>query len=220
MLQIIKDSYHLYFKKFHIWLLFILPLIIYSFLDDYLLAKAAENEKFSFYMTLSLILSPLVYTAIEMFIYRQAMQVKFGKLWGFVKKWVFFIVIQLVMGYVMMIPVFIMSAIAGHHGLPSFWLPAALVINVFLGIWLFAKVCVVLPLIMAGRKVGMREFWTFSRASYVSWLLAAVLVYFPYVAAFYLISCNVANIVVSALLSVIITLFNTMYYQANKDREK
>lgn len=89
MLQIIKDSYHLYFKKFHIWLLFILPLIIYSFLDDYLLAKAAENEKFSFYMTLSLILSPLVYTAIEMFIYRQAMQVKFGKLWGFVKKWVF-----------------------------------------------------------------------------------------------------------------------------------
>ena len=81
-------------------------------------------------------------------------------------------------------------------------------------------VCVVLPLIMAGRKVGMKEFWTFSRASYVSWLLAAILVYFPYVAAFYLISCNAANIIVSALLSVIITLFNTTYYQTNKDRRK
>lgn len=213
MLKIVKDTYHMYFKKMHIWFLFILPMILYSFLDEFLLKNSSES--FAFYATLSLFLSPLVFAIVEMSIYRYVLKVEFGKVLEFVKKLILFTLVQVIFGFVAMIPVFILGAIAAHHNIVTGWLVLALIANIFLGGWLLAKVSVVLPLIITGEKFEMNKFWMYCKAPYRSWLIVSALVYFPYIATFYLIDCNFWNIIVSGFLSVIITLFNSAYYQAN-----
>lgn len=214
MLNIIKDTYKLFFQKFPIWVLFVLPLMVYSFGDDYLRGSYADCRS---YLYLSLCLSPLVFTVVEVAIYKYVLKAELGRIWGFVKKWLLFAVIQFVMGFVMMVPMFILSKIVAHHSVSIYWVPLGLIINIFLGIWLFAKVNVLLPMIIKGDKITVESFNNMAKGSYLAWLLPATLVYFPYVASYYLIGDNTVNIVVTSLLAVLQCLFNCLYYE-NKQK--
>lgn len=213
MLTVIKDTYKLFLRKLPIWILFILPLIVYSLGDDCLRARYAGNRA---YLYLSLCLSPLVYSAVEIAIYKYVMKVQLGKVWGFIKKWLLFVIIQFVMGFVMMIPIFILSKIFAHHNIGFYWVPLGLIANIFVGIWLFAKVNVLLPMIMAGEKINFKSFAALAKGSYLSWAAVAALIYFPYIAAYYLIGNDEANIVVTSLLSVLLCLFNSLYYETKR----
>lgn len=213
MLSIIKDTYKLFLRKLPVWILFILPLIIYSVGDDYLRANFAECRS---YFYLSLCLSPLVYCAVEIAIYKYVMKVEIGKFWGFIKKWILFIIIQFVMGFVMMTPMFVLSKIMLHHNINSYWIPFGLIANIFVGIWLFAKVNVLLPMIMSGEKITFKSYMVLAKGGYLSWVLVSAFIYFPYVAAYYLIGNPEVNIVVTSLFSVVICLFNSLYYMSAK----
>ena len=67
MFNIIRDTYKLYFRKLPLWALFILPLVLYSVADDYLRVYFADCR---FYIYLAVVLSPVVYAAVELAVYK------------------------------------------------------------------------------------------------------------------------------------------------------
>lgn len=211
MFHVIQDTYKLYLKKLPVWILFVLPMIVYSAADDYLRDYFAGSR---FYFYLSVVLSPVVYAAVQLAIYKYVMKIDLGKVWGTVKKMALFAVIQFSMAFVMMLPMFVFSRIAEHHQLGNLWVPFGLVGNIFLGIWLFAKVNVILPMIAKGDKVTPKSFDKTAKDSYAFWAAVAALVYFPYIASYYLIGNVWANVAATSLLSVLQPLFNSLYYQS------
>lgn len=104
MFHVIQDAYKLYLKKLPVWFLFVLPLVVYSTADDYLRVYFADSQ---FYIYLSVVLSPVVYAAVQLAIYKYVMKTDLGKVWGTVKKLVLFTVIQFAMAFVMMLPMFV-----------------------------------------------------------------------------------------------------------------
>lgn len=215
MFHVIQDAYKLYLKKLPVWFLFVLPLVVYSTADDYLRVYFADSQ---FYIYLSVVLSPVVYAAVQLAIYKYVMKTDLGKVWGTVKKLVLFTVIQFAMAFVMMLPMFVFSRIADHHQLGYLWVPFGLVANIFLGIWLFAKVNVVLPMVVKGNKITLKSYGKMAKGSYIFWAAVAALVYFPYIASYYLISNAWAGIITTGMLSVLQPLFNSLYYQAESDK--
>lgn len=215
MFNVIQDTYKLYLKKLPVWSLFVLPLIVYSVADDYLRVYFAGNR---FYMYLSAVLSPVVYAAIQLAIYKYVMKTDLGKLWGTVKKLVLFTVIQFAMAFVMMLPMFVLSRIAEHHQLGDLWIPFGLVANIFFGFWIFAKASVVLPMIVKDDKITLESFNGLAKGSYAFWTAVAALVYFPYIASYYLISNPWINVFVTGFLSVLQPLFNSLYFQAKNNK--
>lgn len=211
MFNLIKDTYKLYLKKMPLWILFVLPLIAYSLTDDVLREKYAGC---SCYLYCSMFLGPLVFSSAELFIYRHVMKFNMGKIWGFLKKVVLFTVAQFVMGLIMIVPMFIWARIANHHNIGEYWLVVGLIVNVFLGIWLFAKINVLLPMIACGDGLSFDKFKKFSTGSYTSWLLASAFIYFPYIASYYLISNGIVNVVITSIVAVLMCLFNALYYQS------
>ena len=210
MINIIKESYLLFFKKFPIWVAFLLPMLIFSFLDDAFLV--AEHG------VISKIVGIIVFAATELALYRYIMEIKLGGPWKSIYKMVILAVFQVVMGLIMLIPVYIFLQIAQHHNLMSFtYVFCSFLVNVFLGGWLFAKANAVIPLIVAGEKFSFSRFKTFSKDSYLAWAWVSLLIYFPYVACFYLIDSVATSIVITSLYVALFCLFNALYYK-NKNK--
>lgn len=214
MLTILKDTYTTYVKKFPVLVLFILPLLIYSAGDDALKHFFANSDFMQAWGVLSIVFSALVYTATQIFIYRYLMNVHLGKVMGFLKVWAKFFVVHLVLSNLIMLPVLGMMLGAVYFEAGSYAFPLALIINMFLGFWLMARVNVVLPMIVANDDVAPRKVWEFGKDSYTAWLLPVAFVYLPYVLSFYLISCEWTKVIVVGLLSVLLTVFNFVYYQS------
>lgn len=215
MFNIIQDTYKLYFRKLPVLALFVLPLVLYSVADDYLRVYLADCR---FYIYLSAVLSPLVYAAVELAVYKYMLKAKLGKVWGTLKKLVLFAVIQFSAGFVMMLPMFVLSRIAGHHQLGNLWVPFGLIANIFLGIWFFARVNIVLPMIVNEDKVTLKSFDRQAKDTYAFWAVVAALIYFPYIASYYLIGNVIVNVLVTGFLSVLQPLFNSLYYQAKNKK--
>lgn len=215
MFNIIQDTYKLYFRKLPVWALFVLPLVLYSVADDYLRVYFADCR---FYIYLSVVLSPVVYAAVELAVYKYMLKAELGKVWGTLKKLVLFAVIQFAAGFVMMLPMFVFSRTAGHHQLGSLWIPFGLVANIFLGIWFFARINIILPMIVKGDKITLKSFDKQVKNTYAFWAAVAALIYFPYIASYYLIGNSIVNVLVAGFLSVLQPLFNSLYYQAKNHK--
>ncbi len=216
MLTVLKDTYKTYVKKFPYLVLFIIPLLVYSAGDDALKHFFANSDFMTVWGVLSIVFSALVYTATQIFIYRYLMNVHLGKAMGFLKVWAKFFVVHLVLSNLIMLPVlgFMFGAVYFEAG--SYAFPLALVVNMFLGFWLMARVNVVLPMMVANEDIAPKAVWEFGQDSYKAWLLPVAFVYLPYVLAFYLIHCAWVKVIVVGLLSVLVTVFNVVYYQSKK----
>lgn len=214
MLNILKNTYETYVKKFPVLVLFVLPLLVYSAGDDGLKHFFANTDFMQAWGVLSIVFSALVYTAVQIFIYRYLMKVHLGKTIGFLKVWAKFFVVHLVLSNLIMLPVLGMMLGAVYFDAGSYAFPLALLINMFLGFWLMARVNIVLPMIVAGDDIAPKSVWEFGKGTYASWLLPVALVYLPYVLSFYLIRCEWTKVIVVGLLSVLVTVFNFVYYQS------
>lgn len=208
MFAIIKDSYVLFFKKLPLWIAFILPMAIFSYIDDLFWAGKGENWSLK-------ILGLMIFAATELAIYRKAMEIELGGAVKAILKAIFLIVFQIVMGIVMLLPVYVFMHIAQHHQIMSFsYYALSLLVNVLLGGWIFAKANALVPLVIAGEKVDFSKFKEFSKGSYVAWALVSLLVYFPYVASYYLIECVWLNTILTSVFVAVFCLFNSVYYKA------
>ena len=209
MLNIIKNSYVLFAKKILLWLAIVAPLIVFSCVDSYFF-----NGMFS--IGTWQIVGILILVATELVLYHYMLKIDRESVWSTVKKIILTAVVQVVMGVVMMIPVYIFMNIAYHHNFAESALWIGMVVNIFLGGWLFAKVCAIIALIMTNEKLSWARFKEFSKASYMDWAWASALVYFPYVLFNYLPINIYAGNVITAVLLVVLCTFNSSYYLAKK----
>ncbi len=206
MFSVIKESYVLFIKKFPLWIAFVLPLALFSFLDE-----EFASENIYFWMKLGGI---LILTLTELGIYKYIVKLNFGNVWQIIKKIIIISVYQVVIGVIMMLPIYIAIKIGQHHQILSAgYIMLCFVINIFLGGWFFAKFNAVLPLIAAGEKNGYK---TYIKGKYLDWCWVSLLVYFPYVASLYLIDCALTSIVLSSLFVAVFSIFNIKLYQSKK----
>lgn len=210
MLETIKEACKLYLKKAPYFALLVLLLLAYEFLSQ----KAFDSVTSKFGIYTLLFLGPIVYTSVELLIYRSLLNVKFGRAWGFIKKMILFIITHVVYGFVFMLPVFLIRYLLAEHC--PYWMPIAFVINVFAAFWLLARASIVFPMIMAGDKITPKTVWNLTKGSYGSWLLPAILVYLPYVMSYYLVSNMWVNLALTSVLSMWVLTFTIVYYQSKK----
>ena len=85
MFAIIKDSYVLFFKKLPLWIAFILPMAIFSYIDDLFWAGKGENWSLK-------ILGLMIFFFFLLAIYRKAMEIELGGVVKAILKAIFLIV--------------------------------------------------------------------------------------------------------------------------------
>ena len=209
MLNIIKSSYVLFAKKISLWLALVAPLIVFSCVDSFFFDGMFSIGSWQ-------IVGILILVATELVLYHYMLKIDRETVWSAVKKIVLTAVVQVVMGVVMMIPVYIFMNIAYHHNFTAGALWLGMVINIFLGGWLFAKVSSLIALIVTNEKLSWARFREFSKASYKDWAFCSALVYFPYVLFTYLPINIYAGNVITAVLLVVLCTFNSSYYLAKK----
>ena len=210
MLGLIKDSYLLFFKKLPLWVLIVLPMTVFSFVDEYLQSRFGE----SVFMRL---LGIVLLTLTELFIYKYAAQINLGNAWQVVRKTVIISLYQIVIGLIMMIPIYIFVNIAQHHQILSWgYMFFSFLLNAFIGGWFFAKANAIVPLLAQKEKISWAESKNYVQGSYQGWSLVSLLVYFPYLYSVYLIESLACSVIVSSLFLAVFNLFNALYYQSKK----
>ena len=144
MLSVIKESYVLFCKKLPLWVAVLLPMAVFSYVDEYY--RSISEDSWS--MRLG---GVLIVALTELFVFKFAAQINLGNIWQIVKKAFLISVYQIVTGVIMMLPVIIgMKIAAHHHVLSNGFLFISFIVNIFLGGYFFAKYNMALPLIAVG----------------------------------------------------------------------
>lgn len=215
MLETIEKSYKLLVKKIPYLAVLLFILMIYEFLNQKAFDSVSKSQLAIYGL---LFLGPIVYASIELVIYKHFMKVDFGRALGFIKKMALFIILHLIYGFVFMAPVFLIRYLCADHC--AYWMPISLVVNIFVAFWLLARMSLIFPMIVDGAKITPKILWTSTKGSYLSWVMVATLIYFPYILSYYMISNIWVNMALSSSLSMSILLFNTVYYQTKiKNKE-
>ena len=116
-------------------------------------------------------------------------------------------------GLILALPAWLFIYILNKLGVPY----AALLgwtINIFVGIALWARLNVLLPMVIAGKKVTAADFFKKTSASYLQWLAAAVFIYLPYIAINFLVNNPWLNAVLLNIAMILIIVFNTNYMRS------
>lgn len=210
MVSIIKNAYVLFLKKLPLCGALILPLIVFSYIDEYL----KNQQEYWLWMKIGGI---LVLTLTELALYKYVMQFQLGNAWQVIKKTILISVYQVIVGTIMLIPVLIAVSIAQHHNIMSEgYLLICFVVNIFLGGWFFTKSNALVPMMAVGEKWSWHKCKEYTHDSYKNWAWVSLLLYFPYVVTLYLIGNALISIIVSSLFVVAFTLFNGLFYQSKK----
>lgn len=210
MLSVIKESYVLFLKKLPLWVAVLLPMAVFSYIDEYY--RSIYEDCWSIRLG-----GVMVVALTELFIFKFAAQINLGNIWQIVKKAFLISVYQIVVGLIMMLPVIIAMQIASHHNiLSNGFLFISFIVNIFLGGYFFAKYNMALPLIAVGEKISLANIKQYAKGSYKEWCWVSFLLYFPYVCSLYLIDCVLTSIILSSLFIAVFSIFNILYYQTKK----
>ena len=210
MLSVIKDSYILFFKKLPLWVAVLLPLVAFSYADEYIRAEHIN----SWSMRLG---GVAVLTIVQVVIYKLVSELKLGNVWQIVKKILLISLYQMVLGIIVVIPILLLMKIASHHNiLTDEFLFFAFVVNIFISGYLLAKYNTLVPLMAKGEKISLSLIKQHTKGSYKDWCWVSFLLYFPYVCSLFLIDCTLTSIVVSSLFVVVFSIFNALYCNQKK----
>lgn len=210
MLSVIKDSYILFLKKLPLWVAVLLPLVAFSYADEYIRAEHIN----SWFMRLG---GVAVLTIVQVVIYKLVSELKLGNIWQIVKKILLISLYQMVLGIIVVIPVLLLMKIASHHNiLTDGFLFFAFVVNIFISGYLLAKYNTLVPLMAKGEKLSLSLIKQHTKGSYKDWCWVSFLLYFPYVCSLFLINCTLTSIVVSSLFVVVFSIFNALYCNQKK----
>lgn len=212
MLNLIMDSYKSFFKKMPTMLLFILPLLAYSFIEVYCEGKFAQSQIFIF---LAVVLTALVNVLTEIALYKYNLaQETTNPLKPWYNIFIYYVA-QMLFGLVIAIPAFILTYIFAKLSIPYAGL-LAWALNIFLGISLWARLNVLLPMVISGEKITLKDFMQKTSEPYHQWLLAATCIYLPYIAINYLINNPWLNTLLLCFTMMLIVVFNSNYLQSKK----
>lgn len=212
MLNLIMDSYKSFFKKMPTMLLFILPLLAYSFLELYCEGKFAQSQIFIF---VAVVLTALVNVLTEIALYKYNLgQESRNPLKPWYNIFIYYVA-QMLFGLLLSIPALVLTYLFAKLGLSyaPLW---AWTLNIFIGISLWARLNVLLPMVISGEKVTFKDFMQKTSAPYHQWLMAAVCIYLPYIAVNFLINNPWLNAVFLCFTMMLIVVFNSNYLQSKK----
>ena len=210
MLNVIKDSYILFFKKLPLWVALLLPLVAFSYADEYVRATHVN----SWFMRLG---GVVVVTIVELLVFKFVAEIKFGNVWQIVKRTILISLYHMILGIIVIIPVYVFMHIAAHHNILTNWfLFFTFVVNIFLSGYVLAKYNTLLPLMAKGEKMSLSLIKQHTKGSYKDWCVVSSLLYFPYVCSLFLINCTLTSIVVSSLFVIVFSIFNALYYNLKK----
>ncbi len=210
MLNLIIDSYKSFFKKLPVMLLFIIPLLVYCYAELYMEGRFAHSMAFVY---VSVVLTALFNVLTEISLYKYNLsQDSYNPLKPWYNIFIYYVA-QMLFGLILALPAWLFIYILNKLGVPY----AALLgwtINIFIGIALWARLNVLLPMVIAGKKVTAADFFKKTSASYLQWLAAAVFIYLPYIAINFLVNNPWLNAVLLNIAMILIIVFNTNYMRS------
>ncbi len=209
MWNLIKESYVSLFKNIHRYGLIVLPLLVFSAVDDY----AFETNVRPVWQAL---LAFVVLALTQIYLTKYILKFELKNVLAIIKRTVAFAVYQFVLGAIMFVPVYVFLRILAHHQIDGNYLFLGLLLNLFLGNWFLAKFSSWLVLIAQGEKFSLKAYMNFSKQSYLDWLKVSALVYFPYVLSVYFVQPEILNMLLTTLFLMLLTVFNCLYYQSKK----
>ncbi len=217
MLKTIADSYKLFFRKFPIILLYALPLLVFSVIEVFFETQNSENKGIYYFLLLSSYLIPLVSAGVDVALYKRLLGIKNVNPLQPFKTYFSYFFVQLGIGIIAVIPLHALFYILNLNSGPTLsHLVIALVVNMFLGIYVLARLNLVLPLIIQNKLLKLKDFMTFSRDSYLNWIIAGFLIYGPFLVSNYIIANPYINTLITNLCMLLFVCFNTTYVLNHK----
>lgn len=212
MLKTIADSYKLFFRKFPIIVLYALPLLVLSAIEVFFENQNTENKGVHYFLVMSAYLIPLVSAAVDVALYKRFLGIKnINPLQPF-KTYFSYFFVQLGIGLIAVAPLHAVFYILNLNSGPTLGhLVFALVVNMFLGIYVLARLNLILPLIIQNKLLNLKDFMAFSRDSYLNWIIAGFLIYSPFLVSNYVIANPYVNTVITNLCMLLFICFNTTY---------
>lgn len=218
MLKLIIDSYKLFLKNLPLIILFALPLLVLSVLNIYFKNISPLTAGIVYFVYASLLLLPLVNAATDISIYRRLFHFNIINPLSSLHAFILYLLVQIGIGLVGTAPIFLFQYLFNIMGLPPFWsLSLAIFINIFAGFAFMARFNIILPLIIQNKIPSLHEFMAYTDRPLKQWLLAAVLIYLPYVILHYITSgCPYTNMVLTTLFMFVFICFNVTYVNNNR----
>ncbi len=217
MLKTIADSYKLFFRKFPIIVLYALPLLVFSAIEIFFENQNSENKGVYYFLLLSSYLIPLVSAGVDVALYKRLLGIKKVNPLQPFKTYFSYFFVQLGIGLIAVIPLHAIFYILNLNSGPTLGhLVIALVVNMFLGIYVLARLNLVLPLIIQNKLLKLKDFIAFSSDSYLNWTIVGFLIYGPFLVSNYVIANPYVNTIITNLCMLLFVCFNTTYVLNHK----
>ena len=221
MLHTISASYKMFFKNIRFILLYALPLLILSAINIYFQKLDSDNRAVLYFTNIAFFLIPLVSAATDISIYQRLFNFKKINPLSSPKIFVLYLVCQIAIGLIAVLPMFIFFYIFSFITASAFTILAlASLLNIFVGFYFLARFNIILPLIILNKIPSLQKFLKYTKISYKKWLSVAVLVYFPYVIINYVFTCPYSNMLLTNLFMFVILCFNVYYVSNNSEEDK
>ena len=207
MLNLVIDSYKSFLKKLPVMVLFILPLLVYSCAEIYLQGEFSASKTFIF---ITVVLAALANVLTEISLYKYNLgQDSRNPLKPWYNIFIYYVA-QMIFGLLLSLPALLFTYIFSKLGLPGAVL-LAWTLNIFIGIALWARLNVLLPMVISEKKIIVGDFIKKTSAPYYKWLLVAVCIYLPYIAVNFLINNPWLNAILLPIAMMLIIVFNSSY---------
>lgn len=212
MFKLILDSYKMFLRSFPVILLFAIPLLLLSVFSIWIESSETVTRQTLYFYYALFILLPLVSVATDICLYRRFFNYSIINPLCSLKAYFLYLLTQLALGLVASAPIILFRYIliaVGMSSLSSFIV--ALVLNMFVGIYLLARFSILFPLIIQNKVPSLKSFSQYTARSYKEWMSVAFLLYMPYVVFNYVITNPVLNILVVNLFAFVFVCFNIKY---------
>lgn len=214
MFKLIKDSYKMYLKSFPLILLFAVPLLFLSGITVWIENSETVNRGMLYFHYFAFVLIPLVSVATDISLYRRFFGFSIINPLSSLKTFILYLLTQLALGLVASAPIILFRYVFETFGMPT--LPSfvlAIVLDLFLGIYLLARFSILFPLIIQNKVPSLKDFSQYTARSYKDWMSVSLLIYMPYVIFNYVITCPFLNTLVVNLFAFVFVCFNIKYVE-------
>lgn len=220
MLKTITASYKTFFKNFPVILLYALPLLVLVGIENYFESLNSPNRGIRYFTMMTIYVLPLVSAATDVAVYQRLFG--FSKINPFasLKTLFIYLFVQLGIGIIAVLPLYLINYLFKNLAGDNFtYFCAALLINMFIGVYFLARFNIILPLIVKQKTLSFKDFMSFTNCSYGQWLLAAFLIYGPYIVINYAVSCPTMNNILTSLYLLVFVCFNAVFVTSRQSSD-
>lgn len=212
MFKIIVNSYLTFFKNLPVILLYALPLLVLSAIEIYFEGLSSANYGVKYFIIMAVYLIPFVSAATDIAVYQRLLGFTKINPFNSPKTLVIYFLVQLGIGIIAVVPLYAVYYFLNiNTGATLSHLWVAILLNMFLGIYFLARFNIILPLLVKGQMLKLKDFLAVTDYKYSQWVLAGFLIYGPYLVLNYVVPCPYLNMFFTCLYMLVFVCFNVTY---------